>query len=130
MEDSLEKIELIRDRTGLSYAQARELLEESGGDVIEALVTMEEEGVDGESGVGMISREIISPVKKVFRQSNRTRIKVKNRDGTLLEIPITVGLAGALLAPRMTALGTMVLLMAQYSLESHQSEAAETDWEN
>ncbi len=130
MDISLEKIELVRDRTGLSYADARELLEESGGDVIEALVSLEEEGVNGEGGKGLLSRDIISPVKKVFRQSNRTRIKVSNRDGTLLEIPITVGLAGALLAPRMTALGTMALLMAQYSLESHQSEQADTDWEH
>ena len=130
MDISLEKIELVRDRTGLSYAEARELLEESDGDVIEALVSLEEEGVNGEGRQGLLSREIIAPVKNVFRQSNRTRIRVKNRDGTLLEIPITVGLAGALLAPRMTALGAVALLMAQYSLESHQNEETQSDWEH
>ncbi len=129
MDISIEKIDLIRERTGMSYAEAREVLEEAGGDVVEALVSLEEEGQNGGTR-GLLSREIFTPVKKVFRQSNRTRISVRNKDGTLLELPVTVGLAGALFAPRITALGTMALLMASYSLEPRQSEQAEAGWEH
>jgi hypothetical protein len=116
MEVPLEKIDLIRKRTGLSYAEAREVLDEAGGDVLEALVILEEEQVNDESR-DFLRNDILSPVKRLIRQSNRARIRVKNNDGTLLEIPATFGLAGMFLAPKMTALGAAALLMAHYSLE-------------
>jgi len=117
MEITLDKIELIRERSGLSYSQARELLDEADGDVIEALVALEEEQGDDESDHGILKSDLLSPVKKVIRQSSHTKIRVKNKDGTLLEIPASLGIVGALLAPRATALGTMALLIAQYNLE-------------
>lgn len=117
MEVPLEKIDLIRQRTGLSYAEAREVLDEAGGDVLEALVILEEEQLNDDESRGFLSNDILSPVKRLIRQSNRARIRVKNNDGTLLEIPATFGLAGMFLAPKMTALGAAALLMAHYSLE-------------
>jgi hypothetical protein len=131
---SLEKIDLIRDRTGLSYAEARELLDETGGDVLEALVYLENNVENDENDESIskrfFSHDLVSPVKKAFRKSNQTRIRVSNRDGTLLELPIAVGLVGALFAPRATALGAMALLLAQYELEPHTSESVEDDWEH
>ncbi|HZK25628.1 MAG TPA: DUF4342 domain-containing protein [Oscillospiraceae bacterium] len=123
MEITLQKIEQVRERSGLNYTEARELLEEAKGDVVQALVILENEegdlGMDMEMDEmkGMVSHSVVDPVKRVFHKSNRTRIRVKNEDGTLLEIPATLGIAGALLAPRATAISTMALLMAQYSLE-------------
>jgi len=128
MDITIEKIDLIRERTGMSYAEARGVLEETGGDVVEALVALEDEDENGE-GRGLFPREIISPVKKVFRRTNRTRISVRKKDGTLLELPVTVGLAGALFAPRLTALGTVALLMAHYSLEPRPADHTEAEWE-
>lgn len=127
MEITLQKIEQVRERTGLNYTEARELLEEANGDVVQALVILENEEGDLDMDMdmdmdmaemkGMVSQNVVDPVKRVFHKSNRSRIRVKNADGTLLEIPATLGIAGALFAPRATALSTMALLMAQYSLE-------------
>ncbi|MCR3921603.1 MAG: DUF4342 domain-containing protein [Firmicutes bacterium] len=125
MDITLQKIDLVRDRTGLNYTEARELLEEASGDVVEALVIMEgEEGdLDVEMNMemdemkSMVSDNVMGPMKRVFHKGSRTRIRVKNDDGTLIEFPATLGIAGALLAPRATALSAMGLLMAQYTLE-------------
>lgn len=125
MDITLEKIDLIRERTGLNYAEARELLEEARGDVVEALVILDDEDEGLEMDVNMdtgemkemVSDNVFSPVKQAFNKGNRTRIRVRNHDGTLLEIPATLGIAGALLAPRVTAMSAVALLMAQYTLE-------------
>lgn len=132
MDISLQKIDLVRERTGLSYAEARELLEEANGDVIDALVMMEDElEADAEDrGVGLLEGDMLAPVKNAIRQSNRTRIRVKNENGTLMELPATLGLAGMILAPKATALGAAALLIANYSLEVTPAEAEETIWEN
>jgi len=135
MEINLQQIDLIRERTGLNYAEARELLEEANGDVVEALIILDEEDREGEIRLGrsfeldkermkeMVSDNLFSPVKKVLSQGNRTRIRISNQEGTLLEIPATLGIAGALLAPRVTALSAMALLMANYSMEVDAEDA-------
>ena len=42
MKISLEAIDQLRMRANISYREAKELLEETGGDLIEALVYLEE----------------------------------------------------------------------------------------
>ena len=128
MEITLQKIDSVRERTGLSYTEARELLEEANGDVVEAIIIFEGEEGNLPNNLGMdemeemVSENVMGPVKRVLHKGTRTRIKVRNGEGTLLEIPATLGIAGALLAPRATALSTMALLMAQYTLEVNVPE--------
>ena len=38
MEITLEKIELVKDRTGVSYAEAKAALEKAGGSVVDAII--------------------------------------------------------------------------------------------
>jgi hypothetical protein len=140
LEITLQKIDLIRDRTGLNYAEARELLEEASGDVVEAMVILEEENdgvevdvdmdMDTERLQEMASDNVFTPVKRVIQKGTRSRIRVSNQDGTLLEIPATLGIAGALLAPRATALSAVALLMAHYTLEVEAPEYEAPEWQH
>ena len=40
-EITLEKVDLIRERTGVSYTEAKEALEAGNGDVVDALIYIE-----------------------------------------------------------------------------------------
>ena len=42
MEITLEKIELVKDRTGVSYKEATEALEAADGSVVDAIISIEE----------------------------------------------------------------------------------------
>ena len=42
MEITLEKIELVKDRTGVTYAEAKQALEENDGSVVDAIIDIEE----------------------------------------------------------------------------------------
>lgn len=130
MDTTLEKIDLIRERTGLSYAEAKNALEEASGDVVEALVMLEEEQYEGQEPYKHTAGNLFAPIKHAISQGNRTRIRVKNRDGILLEIPATLGLAGAFLAPKITALGAIAILLARYSLEVEPAGQDDTGWDN
>jgi len=60
---------------------------------------------------------LVATVKEIIRQGNVRRIGVRNRDGeTLLEIPLTIGVVGALLLPTLAALGGIAALVAQCTL--------------
>jgi CBS domain-containing protein len=57
------------------------------------------------------SDDLVSKVKELIHEGNITRIIVKNeKDETLLEIPATVGVIGAILAPWMAALGVIAAM--------------------
>jgi hypothetical protein len=123
MNCSLEKIDLLRERTGLSYTAARQLLTEAQGDVLEALVLSEAGYQDEESTrYSRMAGNILEPVKKALVRSNRLRLRIKNEDRTVLEIPAALGLAGALLAPKLAAVGAVALLLARYRLELQRPE--------
>jgi translation elongation factor EF-Ts len=43
MSITLEKVDQVRERTGVSYQKAKEVLEQTEGDVLEAIVLLEQE---------------------------------------------------------------------------------------
>ena len=58
--------------------------------------------------------DLIARVKELIHEGNITRIIVQNESGeTLLEIPATVGVIGAIVAPWMAALGVIAALATQ-----------------
>jgi len=58
--------------------------------------------------------QLISTVKSLVRQGNIRRITIRNRDGkTLIEIPLTLGVVGALLLPTLAALGAIAALVTE-----------------
>lgn len=60
------------------------------------------------------SDDLIEKVREVIRKGKASRIIVKNeKDETLLEMPVTVGLVGALLAPWVAALGVIAALVTR-----------------
>jgi len=57
------------------------------------------------------SDDLVMKIKELIHEGNVTRIIVKNEQGeTLLEIPATVGVIGALLVPWMAALGVIAAM--------------------
>ena len=57
-------------------------------------------------------------VREVIHEGNVSRIIVKHPDGhTIIEIPVTVGVIGALLAPAVAALGAIGALVAHCTIE-------------
>ena len=72
-------------------------------------VTTEEVDVSGEAVVGK--------VKELLREGNIRRIMIRNDEGkTLLEIPLTIGVVGALIAPQLAALGAVGALIANLNI--------------
>jgi hypothetical protein len=52
--------------------------------------------------------QLVSTVKELIREGNIRRIVIKNEEGhVFLEIPLTIGVVGALLLPVFAALGAL-----------------------
>ena len=76
----------------------------------ESSVHTEQHRVDGP--------RLLAKVKELIHEGNIRRIKINNDDGrTLLEIPLTLGVVGAVLVPVFVAVGAIAALAADYTLE-------------
>ena len=105
MQDELRKIDTIRERMGISYREAKELLEDCGGDLVQALI-LAEEAKDKGWGDRIVNtgEELAGQVKTYINKGNRIRVKLKQGDKTIIEFPATVGVLGIVAALASTEL--------------------------
>lgn len=62
--------------------------------------------------------DLLAKIKELIHQGNISRIIIKNEEGKVyLEIPVTVGLIGALLLPVLAAIGALAALAANFTIE-------------
>ena len=101
MEVTLEKIELVKDRTGVTYKEAKEALEAADGNVVDAIVSIEDK-TDGQTSsqkIGEKGNEIIDKIKDVVNRGNAARIRISKDDQKMLDLPLNAGVIGAIVAP-------------------------------
>ncbi len=61
--------------------------------------------------------QVVDFIKKILHEGNIRRIVLKNESGkTLLEIPVTIGVVGALLLPVWAAVGAAAALVAKMTI--------------
>lgn len=117
-EITLDKIDMIRNRTGVSYREAKEALEKSNGNVLEALIEMDEKkDTKWTEEFSVRSEEVIEKVKGLIYEGNVNKISVKHEGRTLVEIPVTFGAIGAMVLPHLAVLGVLVAMFKRCSIE-------------
>jgi hypothetical protein len=58
--------------------------------------------------------ELIAKIKQLLHEGNIRRIIIKDKDGkTVMEIPLTIGVVGVLLAPTLAAVGAIAALLTE-----------------
>lgn len=117
MEINLESIDTIRERTGVSYKEAKEALERHNGDVLEALIELEENKNTWSSNLSNKGEEIIESLREILRKGNVTKIVVKKDGETIVNLPVTAGAIGVILALPLTALGLTAAVISKCSID-------------
>ncbi len=61
--------------------------------------------------------QLLNKVKEIVREGNARRITIRNDAGkTLIEIPLSLGIVGAVFAPVWIAIGTIAALAGRYTI--------------
>ena len=70
--------------------------------------------------------EVIGKVKELLHEGNVRKLIIKDEDGKVyLEIPVTLGLVGAVLAPTVAAVGALAAMVANLKIEVIRTEEPE-----
>ena len=120
MEITLEKIELVKDRTGATYAESKAALEAADGSVVDAIIALEEsmnKEHDKVDGASLKDSPIFAKMKEIVEKGNVSRILVSKGDKTIVNFPVTAGVVGALLVPWGAILGIVAAMGTQCSID-------------
>ena len=124
----LEKIDLIRERLNVSYQEARLALEQSEGNVVEALVSLEQRAKEGQAKkqaerdlrreeFTVRGNELVDTVKGLVQQGNISKIRVLHKQEVLFEISLVAGVAFVLLLPNLALLAGIAMLFGQVTIQ-------------
>ena len=70
--------------------------------------------------------ELVEKVKQLIHEGNVRRLIIKDEAGKVyLEIPVTVGVIGALIAPMLAAVGAIAAMVANLKIEVIREEPKE-----
>lgn len=125
---TLEKVDMIRERTNASYEVAKEALEACEGNVLDALIYIEkkqkesheEYSFEKESNASVTIEELKTWLKDLIKKGNITRIKIKKDETELIDIPVNAGIAAGVIAiiiPPILAAGVIAAVATQITIE-------------
>lgn len=67
--------------------------------------------------------DLLKKIKELIHEGNIRKIIIKNEEGkSIIEIPLTVGVVGALLLPVFAAVGAIAALAARFTIEVIRDE--------
>lgn len=76
-----------------------------------------EETTDKTETFTVKGEDLLKKIKQLIHEGNIRKITIKDKDGkTIIEIPLTFGVAGVLLAPTLAAVGTIAALVTECSI--------------
>jgi hypothetical protein len=68
--------------------------------------------------------KLISKIKELFHEGNVRRVIIKDKEGkTIMEIPMTLGVVGVLIAPQLAAIGAIAALLTEATIVVEKSES-------
>jgi hypothetical protein len=60
---------------------------------------------------------LVARIKEMLREGNIRRVIIKNEEGRILiDVPLTLGVVGALLAPQLAAIGAVAALVTRCTI--------------
>ncbi|HEY5563431.1 MAG TPA: DUF4342 domain-containing protein [Clostridiaceae bacterium] len=127
-EITLEKVDLIRERADVTYNEAKEALEASEGNVVDALIYLENKIKTDSENKYTTKDEFIAWLKGILEKGNVTRIVLKKDDKVIVNLPVTAGVAVSglmiIILPSLLAIGILTALFVTLTVEITKTDGS------
>ena len=131
MEITLEKVDQVRERTGVTYAEAKNALEVTNGDVLEAIIYIEGiKEADAEANSKLKSESIDEFkvwLKDLINKGNVTRIRISKDEKVIVDVPVNAGIAAGVIAivfPPLLAFVVIAGVVTQVTVEITRADGS------
>ena len=134
MNTNLEQIDLLRERTGVSYGEAKEALEKNNFDIVEAIVYLEKENKIKKCCIEEFEesncKKVFGTVKGIIKKGNRTSFIIKKKDNVILNIPVTVAVIVGVVAPPVALIGIPLAIITNHRIKIQKENGENSEVNN
>lgn len=111
---TLEQIDLLMERAQVSYTDAKEALERTNGDILEALLLLEKEK---KIKTTSSSSESMEKVSSFIDKLNQTRFKMRKNEKVYVNIPLSIAIILAVLTLHISIIGLLISIVLGIKIE-------------
>jgi uncharacterized protein DUF4342 len=72
------------------------------------------------------SENVVEKLKQLIHEGNVRRVVIQHQGRTVAEFPLTAGVVGAVLAPVLAAIGAIVALLKDCTIQVEREESQDT----
>lgn len=133
---TIEAIDQVMERVpGATYAQVKEALLKCDGDVVDAIILLQDNSTGTEEKkdkksfeevFGKDSDKIKEEITELIRKSNVIRIVIEKNGKIIMNIPISVGVVGVVFAPILSLIGLSASVLAKYKIKIENEDEGTT----
>ncbi len=134
---TIESIDQVMERVpGISYAKAKEALLQCDGDVVDAIILLQQSHKEEnkqednkksfEEVFGKDSDKIKAQLLDLFKKGNAIRIVVERNGKVIINVPITVGGVGIVFAPVLSLVGLSISLLSKCKIKIENEDEGTT----
>lgn len=114
----LENIDELRKRANVSYEEAKEALEMTNDDMLEALIYLEKQNkIKSASSTAEGGRTLWDKIKAVIKKGNETKLVIHKREFTVISLPVTAAIIITIIAPYLTVIGLIIALLTGHRIK-------------
>ena len=133
---TIESIEQVMQRVPkATYAEVKEALIKCDGDVVDAIILLQDNSTGAEERkdkksfedvFGKDSDKIKEEITELIRKSNVIRIVIEKNGKIIMNIPISVGVVGVVFAPILSLIGLSASVIAKYRIKIENEDEGTT----
>lgn len=133
---TIEAIDQVMERVpGATYAQVKEALTKCDGDVVDAIILLQDNSTGTEEKkdkktfediFGKDSDKIKEDITELIRKSNVVRIVIEKNGKVIINVPISVGVVGVVFAPILSLIGLSASVLAKYRIKIENEDEGTT----
>lgn len=117
---TLEQIDLIMQRANISYTEAKEALEQCGGDTVEALLLLEKANKlkpQGTTSSNSNTSNAGKTCKGFLSKLHAISFIIRKDEQTIIDIPLTIAILALIFCCYISIVGLVIALILGYKVE-------------
>lgn len=122
MDISLEKIDTVVARTSATFKEAKEALEKTDGNVVEAIILIEDNQTSWTDNMSDKGERMVDKVKEILRKGNATKITVKKDGEIIMNIPVNAAALGTIISAPLALVGVGTALLSRCNIEIQKED--------
>ncbi len=111
----LDLIEKLRERADVSYEEAKAALEKFDGDIVEALIYLEQQNKMKKPPKD-ICKGFMAKAKKILKTCNQTRLVISKYNGIVLNISLTIAILFTIIVPPLAIIALLAALLTGHRI--------------